>query len=177
MTSKQLGSSFFGLLFLVACSGTTEPSANNAGDDDTQRTRTALGFIAPCTATACGEVPPSSKAANPECKPAAGSCAWADPNGTTSYRPCEESQCGAKPDESVCPAGTTFKGAACGSENEGACIWRSSCASPRSTTPCPDTNGCGDAMPDIGVICKDGSTGGLACMHVGAKCAWQPTCD
>jgi hypothetical protein len=32
-------------------------------------------------------------------------------------------------------------------------------------------------MPEIGVICKDGSTGGLACMDQNGKCGWERTCD
>jgi hypothetical protein len=181
MTIKLVGSSFFGLFFLVACSSTTtsSPSPNPGGGtgDDVSK-RTAVSFVAPCTAAVCGEVPESSTAEKPECTATAGTCGWTDPdpNGSVSYRPCEDAECGTKPDASVCPAGTAFKGAACGSENSGACIWRSACSPPRSTTPCPDPNDCGD-MPLIGVICKDGSSGELACMKQGAKCSWERTCD
>ncbi|MBX3222020.1 MAG: hypothetical protein KF795_15995 [Labilithrix sp.] len=188
MTIKLLGSSLFGLLFVAACSSTTpapSPSGNGNGNgndtgngDGTETARSGLTFVAPCTASACGEVPPSTSAPKPECSNAAGACGWADPdpNASVSYRQCEEKECGAKPDESVCPSGTTFKGAACGSENDGPCVWRSACAPPRSTTPCPDADGCGP-MPMIGVICADGSNGELECMKVGNKCEYQRTCD
>ncbi|MBX3263958.1 MAG: hypothetical protein KIS78_29125 [Labilithrix sp.] len=186
MTIKLLGSSLLGLLFIAACSSTTPaPSPNTGGNgggegngDGTQTTRSGLTFVAPCTATVCGEIPPSSKASKPECREASGACGWTDPStdGSVSYRQCEETECGAKPDESVCPSGTTFKGAACGSENDGACLWRSACVPPRSTTPCPDPDGCGP-MPEIGVICTDGSNGALECMQRGDKCEFQRTCD
>ncbi len=189
MTIKLLGSSLFGLLFVAACSSTTpapSPSAgggngNGDGDGDgdgAQTTRSGLTFVSPCTASACGEVPASTTAAKPECSETAGACGWGDPdpNGSVSYRQCEESECGAKPDESVCPSGTSFKGAACGSENDGPCVWRSACMPPRSTTPCTDADGCGP-MPEIGVICADGSNGELECMQVGNKCEYQRTCD
>ncbi len=185
-TTKLLHSSLFSVLFLVACSSssTPPPSSANDGDDNndtgkqTATTRTGLSFVAPCTAAACGEVPPSSKAETPACAPSSGSCGWSDPDpsASVSYRECAASECGPPPDASVCPSGTTFKGAACGSENEGACIWRSACAPPRSTTPCPDPNGCGP-VPGLGVICKDGSTGHLECMQRGAKCEFQPSCE
>lgn len=184
MITKLPNSSFLGILMLVAaCSSTSTPApAANGGDgnDETpaETTRTALNFVAPCTAAACGEIPPSAKSEKPECTPSAGECGWSDPdpNGSVSYRQCAASECGPEPDASVCPSGTTFKGAACGSENDGPCVWRSACAPPPSTTPCPDANGCGE-MPNIGVICKDGTTGGLECMQFGSKCQFQRTCE
>lgn len=172
-------------LFIVACSGSTSTpdqppgSPNDTGNDEPTTVREALDFFGSCTAAACGEVPPSSKAKRPQCTPSSGSCGWSDPdpNATVSYRQCEDAACGTKPDPSVCPEGTTFKGAQCGSENEGPCVWRSACVPPRSTTPCPEPNGCGDEVPGIGIICKDGTTGGLECMQIGAKCGWQPSCE
>lgn len=177
-TTKTLGL-VIGLL-LAACSGTTN-HAENAGDksDKTETRREALSFVAPCNASACGEIPPSSHSAKPVCTPASESCTWSDldPDTSVSYRQCAEAECGTKPDESVCPSGTTFKGAACGSEDEGPCVWRSSCAPPPSTTPCPDADGCGPGKPLIGVICQDGSNGDLACMKQGETCGWERTCD
>jgi hypothetical protein len=64
----------------------------------------------------------------------------------------------------------------CGSQNDAACTWTTVCVPPRATTPCPDQNGCGPE-PALGVICSDGSTGGLACVTDGQKCSWQRTCD
>ena len=188
MMTKLPHSSFFGVLFLIACSSTSSapPQSTGGGDGkpdtntggDTETIRTGLSFIAPCTAAACGEIPPSSKSEKPQCTPSSGSCGWADPdpNGSTSYRECPASECGPEPDASVCPEGTTFKGAACGSENEGACVWRSACAPPPSTTPCADPNGCGE-MPLIGVVCKDGSAGTLECMQFGSTCKFQRSCE
>jgi hypothetical protein len=174
----------FSALFFVACSSsnTTPGAANNPSNDPpangTGTVREALEFIAPCTASTCGEVPPSSKSKTPACSATAGTCGWSDPgpDDSVSYRACEETECGAKPDASVCPSGTTFKGANCGSENEGPCIWRSACVPPPSTTPCPDADGCGP-MPEIGVICKDGSTGELLCMKNATSCGWQRSCE
>jgi|GEM_PF-835475 len=173
-----------GLLFLVgACSSTTSSSAPPeqppaASDGTTSTVREAFEFIAPCTSTACGEVPASSKATKPACRSSGSTCAWAEPSpdDTVSYRECAAKECGTKPDASVCPAGTTYKGSQCGSENDGACVWRSSCTPPPSTTPCPDADGCG-GKPEIGVICSDGSTGDLVCMKQGASCGWQRTCE
>ncbi len=186
MITKLPHSSFLAFLnvalVLVACSSSSttpnEPNAPSNTDDETATTRTGLSFIAPCTAAACGEIPSSSKAEKPQCTPSAGACGWSDPdpNGSVSYRECPASECGPEPDASVCPAGTSFKGAACGSENEGACVWRSACTPPPSTTPCPDPDGCGE-MPAIGVICKDGSNGTLECMQFGSKCEWQRSCE
>jgi hypothetical protein len=165
---------------LVACSNSesSTPPPADPSNTDTGTTREALEFIAPCTAAACGEVPASTKSTKPACTSSAGACEWSDtsPDGTVSYRACAESECGAKPDASVCPSGTTYKGSNCGSENEGPCVWRSACTPPPSTTPCPDADGCGP-MPAIGVICKDGSNGSLACMKQGNKCGWERTCE
>lgn len=171
-------------IVLAACSGassetTAPPPASPApSGDDTATVREALEFDAPCTASACGETPASSTSTKPKCSAVSGACAWSDPspNGSVSYRQCEDTACGTKPDASVCPAGTTFKGAQCGSENEGACVWRSACTPPPSTIACADVDGCGP-QPAIGVICKDGTSGGLLCMKQGAKCAWQRSCE
>jgi len=173
------------LFLLAGCGSSTTasnapPTSPGPGDDTspTGTVREALQFVSPCTAGACGEVPASSTSAKPACRTSSGACGWTDPspNDTVSYRPCAESECGTKPDASVCPSGTTFKGAQCGSENDAACVWSSSCTPPPSTTPCADAEGCG-AQPAIGVICQDGSNGGLECMQRGTTCVWQRTCE
>jgi hypothetical protein len=130
-------------------------------------------FTSPCTATSCGDAPGSIE--SPRCKPLPSQCGWTDET-SVSYRPCADSQCGVAPGPEVCPAGTTFKGNTCGSENEAACVWSTACAPPRSTTPCADPDGCGP-MPAIGVICTDGGVGDLACMQFESRCNWQRTCD
>ena len=190
MNTTSFGSMLFGLLVLAACGGSSTaidasstsprrdtPSAPGAS---TGTVRDALSFTAPCNASACGDVPASSASSTPACQPSDGGCAWSDPgaDGTVSYRTCDDSQCGPAPNPSVCPAGTTFTGAQCGSENEQACAWRSTCVPPRSTKGCPTVDGCGPAKPEIGVVCKDGSAGDLACMLLATgKCGWQPTCE
>ena len=183
-----------GLLFsfaVVACSSTTTSTKDDAQNPQnppssttpTQTTRTALSFDGPCSTSACGEVPSSNTSSTPLCSPAAdtaNSCTWTDPdpNGTVSYRQCADSECPTTaPDASVCPVGLEFKGSTCGSENDGACIWRAACVAPLSTTPCPNPSGCGDAKPELGVICKDGSTGDLLCRQTGATCSWQRSCE
>lgn len=177
--------SLVGGLFLAACGSSSPAPSTPSADaddtvtpDDTPAARTALAFTAPCTASACGDVPKTSIATKPVCVASAGRCAWSDPDPNTpvSYRECEATACDAEPDASVCPSGTTFKGANCGAENEGECVWRSVCSAPPSTTPCSDADGCG-GKPELGVICKDGSTGDLVCMKQGAACGWERTCE
>jgi hypothetical protein len=52
------------------------------------------------------------------------------------------------------------------------------CVPPRITTPCPQADGCsGQQVPAIGVICKDGSTGGMTCVTDGEKCFMERDCD
>ncbi len=174
------------LLLLAACSASSTPStagkANGTDTKDkgggTQAAREALSFVAPCNASACGDVPASSTSATPQCASTSGTCSWSASAGddSVSYSGCDDALCGAKPDASVCPAGTTFKGAACGSEDDGACIWRSACGVAPSTTLCPDPEGCG-GKPEIGVVCKDGSVGDLLCRSQGAKCGWERSCE
>jgi hypothetical protein len=195
MKTHPIVSTIFVFFFATACTTTvTEPApspspaptTNNPapqpnGEDQAGTTREALNFVSPCTAGACGSVPSSSKSTKPSCAPSGGggSCGWSDPDpdGTVSFAACEESKCGKKPDASVCPSGTIFKGAQCGNENEKGCAWHSACVPPPSTTPCPNADGCG-GKPEIGVICKDGSVGDLECMKLATgKCGWQRTCE
>ncbi len=179
------------LLLLTACSGATStpstgsPSGAGTADkgavkDETQPIREALSFVAPCTASSCGDLPTSSSSARsaaPSCELAGSTCSWTDSgDDPVSYSPCDEALCGIEPDATVCPAGTTFKGASCGSENDGACTWRSACAAAPNSPICPDPTGCGP-KPEIGIVCKDGSVGDLACRSLGAKCDWERTCE
>jgi hypothetical protein len=155
-------------IVIAACGGTTTTPQPAPGGTASQ----AL-YTAPCTSSVCGSQPSGME----KCVPNKDSCEWhdVDPDGTVSYRPCASSECGKEPGAEVCPPGTTFKGNQCGSENEAACRWTTTCAPPRSTKPCA-TDACGP-MPEIGVICKDGSTGALACMDQNGKCGWERTCD
>lgn len=174
---------------LVGCAssstGTSDPKPSTDGNGKAPATtvRTTLSYDGTCSASTCGEVPASNSASAPVCSPVAssGACSWTapDPNGVVSFRPCSDAECPTTvPDKSVCPTDLEFKGASCGAENDGACIWRAACVPPRSTTPCPDASGCGDVIPELGVICKDGSNGSLACFQLAnGTCALQPTCE
>lgn len=163
-------------LFLVACAG-TEP-----GDSDTpHRHQQTLKAADGCEFASCGTLP-SSLSNEPvlECGGAAGAeCVWSDAgnDASASYRFCADSECPPKP-EIDCPAGTVFGSQQCGSENDAACAWTTSCVPPRVTTPCADSHGC-DHLPvqTIGIICKDGSTGGFACVTDGESCFLERNCD
>lgn len=170
------------LSFLFLGAGVTVIACASESNNDVdgihpqpQPNRHPLAFTAPCTPEVCGAVPESI--GEPRCKPLPEACAWSDDrDGTVSYRFCEDSECGAPPTADVCPAGTLFGSNNCGAENDDPCAWTTSCVAPRSTTPCPNPEGCG-GQPMIGVICQDGTNGGLACMQVDAGCEWQRDCD
>lgn len=161
----------------VACSGSTSDASPAA----TQETKQTLTFQGDCSAAACSS-PPSNLATAPVVTCAAGTaaeCQWgtSDPNATVSYRECSAAECPAKPDF-TCPSGTSLATQVCGSENDAACAWASSCVPPRDTTPCPQANGCdGQPMIEIGIICKDGSTGAFACVTDGKQCHLERNCD
>lgn len=158
----------------VACESSSETGTGPQGiHPQPQPNRREAAFTAPCTAERCGEAP--SSISSPRCKPLPAECGWTE-NGSVSYRPCADSECGTAPGPEVCPEGTTFKGNTCGSENEAACVWSTACAPPRSSIKCADPEGCGE-MPNIGVICSDGGTGGLECMQFDTRCDWQRTCE
>jgi hypothetical protein len=162
-------------LLVAACENTTSPTSPGPSGihPQPQPNRTEATFTAPCNASKCGDAPSSLK--KPRCKPAPTDCGWSE-DTSVSYRGCEEKACGTPPGPETCPSGTTFKGNSCGAENEGPCAWNTVCAPPPSTTPCPNAEGCG-GKPEIGVICKDGSTGDLACMQFDSECRWQRTCE
>lgn len=164
-----LSGSFLSLACGNADQGAKSPAA-------TSQTLSAVGA---CAFAACGSLP-SNLASTPSVRcsgPASDSCAWsasAD-HDVSSYRACSASEC---PDAPAldCPAGSVHSSQNCGSENGAACAWTTVCVPPRDTTPCPDANGCG-AQAELGVICKDGSSGALVCVTNGQTCSWQRSCD
>jgi len=158
----------------LACSGSSDQTGGAQTPNATHQTLSGVGDCG----FSCGSVP-SNLASTPSvtCSgPSKDACAWSDSaDDTVSYRPCAASECPAAP-QIDCPAGTARSSQQCGSTNDGACTWTTVCTPPRSTTPCPDSNGCG-AEQAVGVICKDGTNGAFACVTDGTKCSWQPTCD
>jgi hypothetical protein len=177
--------SFAAVSLAIACGGaSSEPGAPEEPTPapTPAARRDALSFVSPCTASECGEVPSSfDEETTASCAPSGAECAWSAPGGddtSVSYRSCEPSECAAaEPTADVCPEGLTFGGNTCGSENDAACAWTTACVAPRSTTPCPQgADACGP-VPEIGVICADGSTGSLVCVLAGDRCEHQPSCD
>lgn len=162
-------------LGLAACGG-SEPS----GKGPDSPSRQALIVTAECSFEACGSVP-SSLSSEPEVKCSAqeSDCSWSDTgdddNGTVSYRPCADSECPAKPAVN-CPSNTVQSTQQCGSENNAACSWTTTCVPPRVKTPCADPNSCGP-VPDLAVICSDGSASGLVCVTDGKTCFLERGCD
>jgi len=163
-------------LSVGACS-----SANSDGArSPSQGARQTLEVSGECTFESCGTVPPSLEDVNRvSCSPVADSCTWSDAanNASVSYRTCAESECPSRP-ATGCPTGTTQAVQSCGSENEAPCSWTTTCVPPRITTPCADADGCNEQpLIEIGIICKDGSTGGFACVTDGQRCFWERNCD
>jgi len=162
-------------LLPLACSSGSDKTAGVQTPTEVQQTLSGVGDCG----FSCGSVPSNlSTVPSITCSaPSKGACAWsaASADDTVSYRQCAASECPAPP-AIDCPAGTARASQQCGSENSGACTWTTVCAPPRSTTPCPDANGCG-AEPELGVVCSDGSNGALVCVTSGSKCSWQPNCD
>jgi len=160
---------------VFACGSADQP----AGAKSPSITSQTLSAVGACTFVACGSLP-SSLASTPsvKCSPlVSDACTWAanDESATSSYRPCAASECPSAP-AIDCPAGSVHSSQQCGSENDAACVWTTVCTPPRDTTPCPDPDGCGPQFA-IGVICKDGSTGGQVCVTNGQNCSWQRSCD
>jgi len=159
---------------LFACGS----SDQNAGAKSPSATHQTLSAVGDCGFSACGSLPSNlTSAPSVTCSSAASdSCAWSAADDTTvSYRSCAASECPPAP-AIDCPSGTVRSTQQCGSQNDAACTWTTVCTPPRDTTPCPDQNSCGPEQ-DIGVICSDGSTGGLVCVTDGQKCSWQRNCD
>ena len=167
------------LLLAVACgnSGSIDESPDGIHPQP-QPTNGNIKIDAPCNTTTCGPAPSSFQ--YPKCRPQSGACTWID-QVAVSYQACEPVECGPAPTTNVCPTGTSFASNTCGSENDDSCRWTTACAPPRSTTPCPDPNGpngCPSEVESIGVICKDGSNGALACyLLASGKCGYQPNCE
>ena len=165
----------FGSAWLVACGASEEAKSPSDGGS----IRQTLSVNGDCQFEACGSVP-SSMASTPkvECSAApSAACAWSDASAVVSFRQCADSECPAKPAVD-CPADTVQSTQYCGSENDAACAWTTVCVPPRITTPCPQANGC-DNQPVslIGIICKDGSNGGMACVTDGNSCFLERDCD
>lgn len=166
-----------GSMFVAACGGSEEAKSPNEGGS----TRQTLSVNGDCSFAACGSVPPSlSSAAKVECGGATPeACAWSDAaaSSSVSFRQCTDAECPAKP-AVQCPSDTAQSSQYCGSENDAPCAWTTVCVPPRITTPCPQADGCSDQpVPAIGIICKDGSTGGMACVTDGQKCFLERDCD
>lgn len=158
------------------------PLACGASDQgsgaQTPKTSQTLSAVGDCAFAACGSLP-SNLSSTPRVtcsSPSGTECAWsASSSDTTSYRQCAASECPSPP-VIDCPSGTLRSTQQCGSTNGAACAWVTVCTPPRSTTPCPDADGCGP-MQDIAVICSDNTTGTFVCVTDGAKCSWQNSCD
>lgn len=161
-------------LSFVACAG-----ADRSDSDTPDLRRQTLKAEDGCEFASCGALP-SSLSSEPvvECSSTAGeACSWSGDDGSVSYRYCADSECPPKP-EIDCPEGTAFGSQQCGSENDAPCAWTTSCVPPRVTTPCADSHGCDDLpVQAIGIICKDGSNGGFACVTDGESCFWERNCD
>jgi hypothetical protein len=167
----------FGSWFMAACGGSEAATASAEGGSQRQ-TVSASGD---CRFETCGSVPSSLvKAPKLECASSSSQgCSWSETpdSGSVSFRQCADAECPPKPAVD-CPTDTIQSSQYCGSENGAACAWTTVCVPPRVTKPCADANGCaGQPQPALGVICKDGSTGGMACVTDGAACFLERDCD
>lgn len=167
----------FGSILLTACGASEEAKSPS----DRASTHQTLSVNGECSFEGCGAVPPSL-AATPKVDCGASSsgvCAWSEKTASdsVSYRQCADAECPPKPAVD-CPTDTVQSVQSCGSENQGACVWTTTCVPPRVTTPCPQVDGCsGQPVLTIGIICKDGSVGGMACVSDGARCFLERDCD
>jgi len=172
MKNIIIGFCFSASLLALACGSADQPT----GAKSPSTTSQTLSTVGACTFEACGSVP-SNLASTPsvKCSGTSGdNCDW-EASGSVSYRPCAASECPAAPAVD-CPAGTVRSTQQCGSENDAACAWTTTCVPPRDTTPCPNPDGCGP-QTELGVICQDGSTGEQVCVTNGQSCSWQRSCD
>ena len=168
----------FSSMWVMACGGSEE--AKSPSEDGA--TRQSLSLSGDCSFAECGTMP-SSLATTPkvDCRASSSeACTWSASggnDGSVSFRQCADSECPQKP-AIDCPSGTVQSSQYCGSENDAACAWTTVCVPPRITTPCPQADGCSEQpVPLLGVICKDGSTGGMACVTDGSKCFLERDCD
>lgn len=171
------GYALFCSMWLGACGGSEEAKSPQDGG----ATRQALSLSGDCSVEACGAVP-SSLASAPmvDCSASPSqACAWSDGNAgdSVSFRQCADAECPQKPAVD-CPSSTVQSSQYCGSENSGPCVWTTVCVPPRVTTPCPQADGCAEQPVSlVGIICKDGSNGGMACVTDGQKCFLERDCD
>ncbi|MGC4069097.1 MAG: hypothetical protein QM784_31520 [Polyangiaceae bacterium] len=171
-------------IFLYAmAAGASTACAASARDDvevPNSASRQTLTVHEGCDFHSCGVVPAGLKeTASVECASEDGNCLWSpvSSEGSVSYRQCNDGECPARPAVD-CPNGTTLGSQVCGSENDAPCAWTATCIPPRVTTPCASATGCDDLpLFDIGVICKDGTNGGFACVTDGQRCFWERDCD
>ncbi len=175
--SIGIGGWLLGAVLLVACGGTDSAKSPNEGG----ATRQTLSASGECSFAACGSVPPSlGEAASVECGMSSSeACEWSEDadSSSVSFRQCADAECPAKP-AIECPGDTIQSLQHCGSENDGPCAWTTVCVPPRVTTPCPQADGCANQeISLIGIICKDGSTGGMTCVTDGEKCFMERDCD
>jgi hypothetical protein len=166
-----------GSTFLGACGGSEEAKSPS----DRASTLQTLSVNGECSFEGCGKMPDSlTSAAKVECgASSSGACAWSEDSASssTSYRQCADTECPPKP-AVKCPTDTVQAAQTCGSENQGPCGWTTVCVPPRITTPCPQADGCSDQpVLTIGITCKDGSVGGMACVTDGASCFLERDCD
>jgi hypothetical protein len=175
MTKKIISN--FSLLFalsVAACSSTTGPADHAPGG-----TRQQLVAKGDCTFAECGSPSSFEGEAKIECSASTNdACEWsAADDSVVGYAYCEDSECPPRPAVD-CPADTVKASQQCGNENNAGCAWTTVCVPPRETTPCPAQNGCdGEPQQAIGIICSDGSAGGLVCVTDDQKCFWERNCD
>jgi len=178
MKSMVVSFSFvFGSMFLTACGGSEEAKSPS----ERAATRQTLSVSGECSFEGCGAMPASlASAPKVECgTSSSAACAWSEEaaGASVSYRQCADTECPSKP-AVECPADTAQLSQTCGSENQGLCVWSTVCVPPRVTTPCPQADGCaGEPVFTIGIICKDGSVGGMACVTDGSSCFLERDCD
>lgn len=174
---KGLCASLLGVTLLAACGSTEGPKSPSEGG----ATRQTLSANGECSFEACGALPSSlDTAPKVECSAhSSEACEWSadEASGSVGFRQCAESECPPKPAVD-CPTDTVQSSQYCGSENDAPCAWTTVCVPPRVTTPCPSADGCADQpVFTIGIICKDGSTGGFACVTDGERCFLERDCD
>lgn len=162
---------------LAACSsGSATPADAGKEPSDAAGAPSNLTYAAGCSATDC----PAPQGGLPLCTRAEGAaCAWTNgvPHGGTSFAPCDEATCGARP-EPTCPEGYVARAPACAALDGAACGWTYACAPPPFTTPC-DRARCGPE-PASATICDgpDGGVPGTRACREGAdgSCGWQLEC-
>lgn len=141
-----------------------------------------LIYEEPCSVAECEAVERPAGNGVHRCSRAfeAGACRWETrgPDEAVSFSPCDEPRCGARPDV-ACPAGLVRGGYTCGSENDEACRWHTSCGVPPSDVPC-DPEQCGPAQAIARICSEDGGFEGsmaeVVCRQTAFGCFWQFEC-